>query len=217
MVLFCDLDHTLQSSEEPMVLATNLLAVRKWRAAGNKFVITTRHGYSTLDELLPDWQKFVDYAITEDGGAIFTHRSECVYTCPLELRLVRAIQSLVCDRALPMNHGINRCSVELLLGEAIIKLRLYFRTEALYTRYKERIEWQNWPIQLLSHIGTFTGQLPGGTNISQFFGFLDIIPQNGSQEAAVAWLKQVKYPKEQVLAADQHTSESVANLIYQHL
>lgn len=201
-----------------MVLAINLLAVRKWRAAGNQFVITTRHSFSALDELLPDWQKFVDYAITEDGGAIFTRQGECIYTCPLELRLVRAIQSLVCDCALPISHGIDRCSIELLLSETIIKLRLYFKTETLYERYSERIRQQNWPIQVLPHIGPITGQLPGGTDVSQFFGYLDIIPEAGGDEAALNWLTRTIYAHQQHLIINEHTTqERVADIIYQHL
>lgn len=216
MVLFSDLDHTLQSPEDPMVLATNLLAVRKWRAAGNSFIIVTEHSYPELDNILPDWQKFANYAITDNGGVIFSNQDQCIYICRLELRLVRAIQSLVCDRGLPMSYGIDRCSIELLLGEAIIKLRLYFRTETLYYRYRERIEKQNWPIKVLPWPHSISGYLPGGTNLNQFFGFLDIIPEHSGREQAMEWLTQAIYPEQHIIATDE-TATSVADLIYWHL
>lgn len=217
MVLFSDLDHTLKSPEDPMVLATNLLAVRKWRAAGHNLVITTRHNYAELDTILPDWQKFVDYIITDDGGAIFSHQGKCIYACRLELRLVRAIQSLICDCGLPISYGIDRCSIELLLGETIIKLRIYFRTETLFHRYKERIEQQSWPIQVLSWPKPISGKLPSGASLSQFFGFLDIIPEHDGQERAREWLTHTIYPEQHIISTKDYATESVANLIYWHL
>lgn len=246
MVLFSDFDGTLKSSEDTMVLSENLLAVRKWRAAGHKFVIVTGRNHAVINDILPDWQKFVDYLIMDNGGAIFSQQDQLVHIFQLKHSLVRDIQSLICNRALPISYSAERCSIELLLGEKAIKLRLYFKTETWFRRCQAHLEDKNWPIKILPWPKPGFSKLPGGTDPSQFFGFLDIVPQDSGKECAIQWLIDTQYPRENVLtvgddyndivmlsqyqgfaitgspeaviaAAKKRTVKSVAELIYQHL
>lgn len=124
----------------------------------------------------------------DNGGAIFSNADELIYVNELPRRLIYQIQSLVCDRALPLSYSPGRCSIELMLAETAIKLRLWFRTEYHMTIYQNRIASQNWPIKILPWIGAGFSKLPSGASTEKFFGFLDIVPEDGGKECAIAQL-----------------------------
>lgn len=186
-IIFSDFDGTLKQNE-PEILAQNLRAVQEWRHAGNLFIIVTGRNRAVLDQILPNWQNLVDYVIMDNGGAIFSNTDELIYVNELPRRLVYKIQSLVCDRALPLSYSPNRSSIELMLTEKAIKLRLWFQTEQRFRTYKDRIKQQGWPIKILPWIGAGFSKLPSGASTEKFFGFLDIVPEDSGKECAIAQL-----------------------------
>lgn len=186
-IIFSDFDGTLRQKDQN-VLTENLRAVQKWRHAGNLFVVVTGRNHAVLNQILPDWQNLIDYIIMDNGGAIFSNHDKLLYVHELQRRLIHQIQSLVCDRALPLSYSHDRCSIELMLGETAIKLRLWFKTEQHFRIYKDRIERQNWPIKVLPWIGAGFSKLPSGSSTEKFFGFLDIVPIDGGKECAIAKL-----------------------------
>lgn len=186
-IIFSDFDDTLRQ-ENPSILVENLRAIREWRHDGNLLVVVTGHNHAVLDQILPNWQKLIDYIITDNGGAIFSSRDQLIYVHELQRRLIHQVQSLVCDRAISLSYSPYRHSIELMLGETAIKLRLWFKTEQHFRIYKDRIERQNWPIKVLPWIGAGFSKLPSGASTEQFFGFLDIVPIDGGKECAIAKL-----------------------------
>lgn len=246
MVLFSDHDGTFASKDDPTVLSGNLLAVHHWRNRGHKFVIVTGRNHAVINDILPNWQEYVDYLIMDNGGAIFSQQDQLVHIFQLKRSLIRDIQSFVCDRALPISYSAERCSIELLLGEKAIKLRLYFKSQTWFERYQAHLEAKNWPIKVLPWPKPGFSKLPSGKDPSQFYGFLDIVPQNSGKECAIQWLIDTQYPTEQIItvgddyndiamlsqyqgfaitgsptevvtAAQGRTVKSVAELIYSHL
>lgn len=246
MLICSDFDGTLRQ-KDPHVLAQNLQAVKEWRTAGNLFAIVTGRNHAVVDQILPDWQNLVDYLVMDNGGAIFSNHDQLIYVNELERRLIRQIQSLVCDRATPLSYSPYRCSIELMLSETAVKLRLWFRTERHFYIYQERIQAQAWPIKILPWIGAGFSKLPSSANTSQFFGFLDIVPADSGKECAIAQLinQEDHYidhvitvgddyndiamlktfqgyaisgsPQSVIAAAQGRTVSSVAKLISQHL
>lgn len=186
-VIFSDFDGTLKQ-EKPDVLTKNLRAAQEWRHAGNLFVIVTGHNHAILDQILPNWQNLVDYIIIDNGGAIFSNTDALIYVNKLPRHLIRKIQSLVCDRALPLSYSPYRSSIELMLTETAIKLRLWFQTEQRFQTYKDRIEKQGWPIKILPWIGAGFSKLPSSASTEKFFGFLDVVPEDSGKEHAIAQL-----------------------------
>ncbi len=246
MVICSDFDGTLNSSTDPLVLSTNLLAVRKWREAGHAFVLVTGRNHAIISSILPDWQKYIDYLIMDNGGATFSNQDQLIHVYKLERSLIYAIRSLVCNRAMPISYSPERCSIDLMVGETAIKLRLYFRTEELLKRCHAQIEDQNWPIKVLPWLKPGFSKLPDGTNPNRFYGFLDIVHKDSGKECAIQRLVNIKYPQSDIItigddyndiamlsrfrgfaingspneiiaAANGRTITSVANLIYQHL
>lgn len=188
MTICSDFDGTLNNAHNPNVLKKNLQAIQTWRAHNYQFVVVTGRNHAVLKKILPHWQNQIDYIITDNGGAIFSNQDQLLYVCELPLQLIRQIKNLVCDQAVPIVYSPELCTIELMLGETAIKLRLYFRTQRQYERYQAQITAQNWPIQILPWPKPGFSKLPGGTDPSQFYGFLDIVPQVSGKENAIAQL-----------------------------
>lgn len=193
MILCSDFDGTLSQKQNPSVLASNLKAVQAWRNAGHIFVLVSGRNHGVIDQILPGWQTKIDYMILDNGGAIFSNCNELIYVNELKRNLIREIQKLVCNNALPISYSPERCAIELMLDEVAIKLRLWFRTEEHFYTYQQRLENQNWPIKVLPWIGAGFSKLPSGADTSQFFGFLDIVPENGGKECAIATLVELAH------------------------
>ena len=68
MILFCDFDGTLLRREIEGDLERNLEAVRRWRAAGHKFVMTTGRSPSSMEDVLPNWRDYFDFTIGDNGA-----------------------------------------------------------------------------------------------------------------------------------------------------
>lgn len=216
MILCSDFDSTLKQ-EDPLIFEENLRAVKNWRNAGNLFVIITRHNHAVLDQILPNWQSLVDYTIMDSGGAIFSNQNELVHINELSRSLIRKIQSLVCDRATPISYSPYRCSIELMLTETAIRLRLWFKTEPRFRSCKSRIEAQGWPVKVLSQIGTDFSTLPSGASTERFYGFLDIVSTDSGKDEAIAQLSNIISRSEEQTIIVNNNSYSIANIIYRHL
>ncbi len=215
MILCSDFDSTLKQ-EDPLIFEENLRAIKTWRSAGNLFVIITRHNHAVLNQILPNWQSLVDYIIMDSGGAIFSNQNELVHINELSRSLIRKIQSLVCDRATPISYSPYRCSIELMLTETAIRLRLWFKTEPRFRSCKSRIGAQDWPVKVLSQIGTDFSTLPSGASTERFYGFLDIVPTSSGKDEAIAQLISIIGAEEQTIIIDNN-SYNIANLIHRHL
>lgn len=216
MVIYNDLDNIFGSGN-PHFSKKDLQAIQTWRSAGNLFVIVTGHNHAVLDQILPNRQSLVDYIIMDSGGAIFSNQNELVHINELSRSLIRKIQSLVCDRATPISYSPYRCSIELMLTETAIRLRLWFKTEPRFRSCKSRIEAQGWPVKVLSQIGTDFSTLPSGASTERFYGFLDIIPISSGKDEAIAQLANIiSGSKEQAIIINNNSCD-IANLIYRYL
>lgn len=216
MIIYDDLDNIFGSGN-PHFSKKDLQAIQTWRNAGNLFVIVTGYNHAVLDQILPNWQSLVDYIITDNGGTIFSNQNELVHINELSRSLIHQIQSLVCDRATPISYSPYRCSIELMLTETAIKLRLWFKTEPRFRSCKSRIEAQAWPIKVLSQIGTDFSTLPSGASTERFYGFLDIIPISSGKDESIAQLANIISESEEQAIIVNNNSCGIADLIYHHL
>ena len=68
MILFCDFDGTLFRRNIEGDLERNLEAVRRFRAAGHKFIMTTGRSPASLAEVLPNFAELFDYTVGDNGA-----------------------------------------------------------------------------------------------------------------------------------------------------
>ena len=78
-ILFSDFDFTLYEHGSPEIFKENLVAINKWRDAGNYFVVATGRGEESLRSLFADYEQYCDFGIFCDGGIIKDSTGKLVY------------------------------------------------------------------------------------------------------------------------------------------
>jgi len=68
MILFCDFDGTLFRRNLEGDFERNLEAIRRWREAGHKFVMTTGRSPASLGSVLPNYASIFDYTVGDNGA-----------------------------------------------------------------------------------------------------------------------------------------------------
>lgn len=68
MILFCDFDGTLFRRNIVGDYERNLEAVKRWRKAGHKFVMTTGRSPSSLQEVVPNFLELFDCVVGDNGA-----------------------------------------------------------------------------------------------------------------------------------------------------
>ena len=84
-----DFDGTLFINQQ--ISAENLLAIKKWRAAGNKFGIVTGRAYIMLPHHLEEFGLEIDFAICENGAIIHDGSGKVIFETELPKKVLKAI------------------------------------------------------------------------------------------------------------------------------
>lgn len=71
MILFCDFDGTLFRRGMEGDFERNLEAIKRFRAAGNKFILTTGRGFANVTRQFPEYKDYFDYLICDNGAQCF--------------------------------------------------------------------------------------------------------------------------------------------------
>lgn len=69
-ILISDFDYTLYDHDNPSNTAENLLAVTRWRRAGNLFIVATGRNLTSLRLTFPNYRDYVDYLVLNDGATV---------------------------------------------------------------------------------------------------------------------------------------------------
>ena len=84
-----DFDGTLFINQS--ITAENLSAIKKWRAAGNKFGIVTGRAYIMLPHHLEEFGLEIDFAICENGAIIHDGSGKVIFETELPKKVLKAI------------------------------------------------------------------------------------------------------------------------------
>lgn len=95
MILITDFDNTLYSHSDPQVLIDNLQVAQSFRQAGNKFVLATGRNASSLSRVLPDFNKYFDYIILDNGAFCLGQDNEIVFQYAIPEEIARSISRRV--------------------------------------------------------------------------------------------------------------------------
>ena len=71
MILFCDFDGTLHRAGMDDEFQQNLDAIKRWREAGNKFVLITGRGLASVKRGFPQFAEYTDYLICDNGSVCY--------------------------------------------------------------------------------------------------------------------------------------------------
>lgn len=94
MILFSDFDGTLHRRLVEGDFERNLVAVQKFRAAGNKFVLTTGRGLSSILRAFPNQADYADYLIC-DNGSVCLQGDKKLFELTIDEDLAREVVDFV--------------------------------------------------------------------------------------------------------------------------
>lgn len=183
MLLCTDFDGTLRIPETPATLDANLLALTKWREAGNYACLITGRNYSVLPDILPEWRVFFDYLVTDNGGAIYDHQGDLVITNPFPKNHIETVLAVIPSDILPVYYYPNHYTINPYPRHQPIKLRLWFHDlDELWSKHRY-FESSVFFLKSLPWPKPGYSPLPG-VDLSQYCGFIDLIPSNSGKEVA---------------------------------
>lgn len=190
MILCSDFDGTLRDPGDPTVLKTNLEALKDWGATGNHACLITGRNHSVLPIILPDWQNYFDYIATDNGGAIFNRSDKLVVKYPFPNGVITNILNDVAKNILPVFYYPDSFTTSYQPYSHPIKLRLWFHNLDALWAYHQNYS-SNFPdVKSLPWPKPGFSPLPG-VDLSQYHGFIDLVPRRSGKEYAVQYFAKV--------------------------
>lgn len=200
MLLFSDFDGTLRDPNDPRVLDSNLSALENWRAAGNYACLITGRNYSAFSRILPEWKNYFCYLVTDNGGAIFDQGGELIATCAFPENLIQEVLISLPHDVLPVYYYPDHFTVTPRPKSSPIKLRLWFHElDDLWSK-------QRYFESGIFHLKSLPWPKPGfstlpGVDLSQYCGFLDLVPENSGKEIAAKRITAIlSVPREEIIS-----------------
>ena len=127
MIVISDFDDTLCPRDNAELFQKNLIAIQEFRQAGNQFCLATGRGHASLERIWPDYDKYLDYIILDNGAMCFNSDGKAVfeYTIPedLTLQLSQNIASKFVDEIALVYYYNSREWPE--IGKNITKVRCW--------------------------------------------------------------------------------------------
>ena len=99
MILFCDFDGTLHRAGMDDEFDQNLDAIKRWREAGNKFVLITGRGLASIKRIFPRVVEYTDYLICDNGSVCYDENGVTLFEIFLKREIVDEILSYI--RSIP--------------------------------------------------------------------------------------------------------------------
>ena len=78
MIIFCDFDRTFYFERDTARTEANLVAVQKWKSAGNQFCIATGRSWGSFNHQYHKLAQLCDYMIL-DGGSLIYNSEGMIY------------------------------------------------------------------------------------------------------------------------------------------
>lgn len=187
MILFSDFDDTLYFRDEPEKTAQNLAAIKKWKATGNQFCITTGRSYKSITTNMPEIGALCDFYILDSGSIILNSKAEFMHAFCFPPKLVADIVNFsktlpeipIAVYYTPSSEGYQHTI------ENVTKLRLWFADTDLFGPVLEKLS--NLPV------AAFECQtISNHKELAGYNGFIEIIPENSGKSNAISFLSQAE-------------------------
>ena len=183
MIIFADFDGTIFTHGDDLTVQKNLIALRNWRAAGNKFCITTGRSIRSLIRQLPEIQEICDYYIVDSGSIILDHDQNPLKVFCFDPAIVTTIIdfSKSLSEVPTMVYYTHDSEDENVKTEGITKLRYWFQNPELLNPVRDELR-KDFPVLAFSQIAL---------DDSKGKGFVEIIPRELGKSNAIKYLQQL--------------------------
>lgn len=206
MIIFSDFDDTFDDRNNPGVRRKNILAVREWRRAGNQFVIISGRNFMVFNKIFPDWKDVVDYLILDNGGTVMLP-DENIFHGQFLAPILDQLQPESQDTLLVYYYP-RYFSTELSDTAEIVTLRVWFKDLPSLWRQKEIYDQSGLPIQAIPWPKPGYSNMLKGVDLTQYAGFINVVPNPGGKERAVAYLLEyLGVDHDEIVAIGDHYSD----------
>ncbi len=209
MILVTDFDNTLYSHSDPHVLINNLQASEIFRQNGNKFVLATGRNISSLNRVLPNFYKYFDYIILNNGAICLHQNRETIfqYTIPANItqNISHDILQQFNDNATFVYYdGTKEWPV---LDHGITKLRCWITNPQIGNEVLRLIS-QKYSNRVKSFLAkeAVMSSVNWINNAERYRSFVDIMSKDAGKENAIRRLVS-KFPDEDVVTIGDDTND----------
>lgn len=188
MILVTDFDNTLYSHSNPQVLTDNLRTAQSFRQAGNKFVLATGRNASSLGRVLPDYDKYFDYVILDNGAVCLNRNNEIVFQYTIPEEMARGISQRISKKysnevAFVYYHNAKEWPT---LDHDTTKLRCWTTDINIGSNVLKMVN-QNYGRQVRSFLvkEVFLSSVKWIDESERFHSFVDIMSKDAGKENAI--------------------------------
>ena len=194
MILFSDFDKTFYLKDDEEKTRANFEAVKKWRAAGHQFCITTGRSYSSVSRRLPKIKEICDYYIVDSGSIVLSDSGEILHTFYFDQEVVDGIVKLsksFPEEPVPIYYTPDYEGM-VHKRKDVTKLRLWFKDLGLLEEAAKQTE-SAFPVSAFP-------QPASHKELVGYRGFIEIIPKKYGKSNAIKVLqKDKKLPVKDVI------------------
>ena len=209
MILVTDFDNTLYSRSDSQVLVNNLQAAQSFRQAGNKFVLATGRNVSSLGRVLPDFDKYFDYVILDNGAVCLNQNNEVVFQYTIPEEIARNISQMISDEygnevAFVYYHSAKEWPT---LDHDTTKLRCWTTNVNIGSNILEMVN-QNYDRQVRSFLAkeASLSSVKWIDEGERFHSFVDIMSKEAGKENAIHRLIS-SFPDETIITVGDDTND----------
>ena len=206
MILFCDFDGTLMREGVEGDFERNLEAIRRFREAGNTFVLTTGRGLASVMRGFPNYRDYTDYLILDNGAFCMGQDGVLFDNCiPEEMarKIVNEVQEFAAGHHIGFTFYNNRGEENSELTGDQTKIRIWVDDDEFMGQLNKVLTEQ------FSNDGIlfFTGHRAALTLIkfqpgAGFCCLLDAAPAGAGKEAAIGRLAEMLGDKDVITVGD---------------
>lgn len=209
MILVTDFDNTLYSRSDPQVLMDNLQVAQSFRQAGNKFVLASGRNASSLGRVLPDFDKYFDYVILDNGAVCLSQSKDVVFQYAIPEETARSISQRILEEygnevAFVYYHSAKEWPA---LDHDTTKLRCWTTNVKIGSDILEMVN-QNYGRQVRSFLAkeAFLSSVKWIDEGERFHSFVDIMSKEAGKENAIHRLAAI-FPDETIVAIGDDTND----------
>ena len=182
MIICADFDKTIFFRENQAQTAQNLVTIKKWRNAGNVFILGSNRSLGSLEKTLPSWQEYFDYLILDGGARIMDEDRKMLWSGTFSQEVVDNILSIVKDSPIQFEakfYNLATDDYEPTPSKSMTKIYFHFQNQADADIFQSKISDINANVLSWHH--------------SQFDFCVEITPRTTNKAAAIYELLKIMH------------------------
>ena len=204
MILFSDFDNTLFFRDEPEKTERNLAAIKRWRAAGHQFCITTGRSYRSVTTDIPEIKNLSNFYILDHGSIIWNQDGALVHANCFSPQSVTEIVNF--SKALKEDIIVYYYTTDsegfTHQTDNVTKLRIWVKDQSILDSVLEKMSIFPNSIYKWFNAVSRHKQLEG------YKSFLDIMPVDSGKAQAISFLTQAENVRpEDIITAGDDTND----------